>query len=180
MQLGRITAYAALGTAFGAVGASLYSELELTEVHSAFQWIAASVVLWLGLGTAGWVPAMAGLDRALAPLAGRVARLRTSLSAAGAEAALVAGLAWGLTPCAMVYGAIFNSLLVGDALQGGIMMFFFGLGTVPAVTATALGLHQASRGSFRMGREWSGMLMVSGGAVGLLLTVPGSPLCISG
>lgn len=179
MQLGRILSYTGLGIAFGTVGASLYGTVNFTGIHLVMQWTAAVVVIWLGLSTAGLAPSFAGLDRALTPIAGRVAGLRLAVGKSGPEGALLAGLVWGITPCAMVFGAIFNSLLTGDPWSGGIMMLAFGLGTVPAVAASSLALHRASRSGLGLGRTWSGALMILAGVVGLLLTVPGSPLCIT-
>jgi sulfite exporter TauE/SafE len=179
MQVGRVSAYGGLGVAFGTVGASLYAGFDLSGVHMAVQWIAALVVIWLGLSNIGLVPSMAGIDRALAPVAGQVSRLRSAVASGGPEASLLAGMVWGLTPCAMVYGAIFNSLLTGDAISGGLMMLAFGIGTVPAVVVSSLLLYRASRSRLRIGRELSGALMIGAGVLGLLLTVPGSPFCIS-
>jgi len=179
LQLGRVVAYAGLGVAFGFVGASLYGRLNLVVLHQAMQWAAALVIIWMGLSTAGLVPAMAGADRLLAPVAGRLARYRLAVSGGGPETTLVAGLVWGLTPCAMVYAAIFNSLLTGDPWMGGLLMLCFGLGTVPAVVVTTLVLVKAAGRRQRPGRVAAGAMLIGAGVLGLLLTVPGSPLCIT-
>lgn len=179
-QGGRIAAYTLLGGLFGVFGAGLYGIANLQSAHALMQWTAALTVMWMGLSIAGLVPAMMGLDRALAPIAGGLSRLRLSL-AGGYGQLGVAGLIWGLTPCAMVYAAIFNSLLAGSAVGGMAMMAAFGVGTIPAVTLSALGIFRLSRltGTAR-GRLLSGLVLVGVGVLGLLLTVPGSPLCISG
>src|SRR5690606_14019757 len=117
-----------------------YASLDLSALHQAMQWVAALVVIWMGLATAGMVPALAGADRLLAPIAGGLARYRMAASAGGPEAALATGLIWGLTPCAMVYAAIFNSLLTGDAWMGTLLMLSFGIGTIPAVVIATLAL----------------------------------------
>jgi sulfite exporter TauE/SafE len=179
MQLGRVTAYAGLGLVFGLVGASLYASLDLSALHQAMQWVAALVVIWMGLATAGMVPALAGADRLLAPIAGRLARYRMAASAGGPEAALATGLIWGLTPCAMVYAAIFNSLLTGDAWMGTLLMLSFGIGTIPAVVIATLALVKAAGRRHRRGRIAAGAMLIGAGVLGLLLTVPGSPLCIT-
>ncbi len=41
------------------------------------------------------------------------------------------GLAWGLVPCGMVYGALTLALLAGNAASGALVMGVFGLGTLP-------------------------------------------------
>ncbi len=179
LQLGRVAAYAGLGVTFGFLGASLYTSLNLAVMHQAMQWVAALVIVWTGLATAGLTPALAGADRVLAPLAGGLARYRMAASAGGPEVALLAGIVWGLTPCAMVYAAIFNSLLTGDPWMGGLLMLSFGLGTVPAVVVTTLTLLKAADRRHRPGRLAAGAMLVGAGLLGLLLTVPGSPFCIT-
>jgi len=45
------------------------------------------------------------------------------------------GLLNGLLPCGLVYMAVFGTLASGSAVQGAWYMVFFGLGTVPLMTA---------------------------------------------
>ena len=180
MQLGRIAAYGGLGLGFGLIGTGLYLRADFSGVHGIMQWSAAALMIWIGLGTAGLVPSFAGLDRLAVPLAGRLARLRAGISAAGPETGLLAGLIWGLTPCAMVYAAAFTSLLTGSVEDGVVLMLAFGLGTVPAVIASSLAFYRASRMGSRPGRKWAGAMQAGAGVLALLLTVPGSPLCITG
>jgi sulfite exporter TauE/SafE len=59
------------------------------------------------------------------------------------------GFAWGLMPCAMVYGALFTAMLTGSAVGGATVMAGFGAGTLPALTATALGIRSLVRANMR-------------------------------
>mgnify|MGYP004543829187 CR=1 FL=1 len=180
MQLGRVASYCLLGVLFGTFGAGIYRQLDLSAVHMGLQWIAAGVVLWMGFSTMGLVPAIHGFDRALAPLAGKVASARMVLSQGAPEIALLSGLVWGITPCAMVYTALFTSLLTGSTAGGTALMLGFGLGTIPAVIASSVALHRASRRRRFGDRRLAGGLLIAAGLLGLALTVPGSPLCITG
>lgn len=180
MQAGRIASYVMLGLLFGVFGAGLQVRLDATAVHLAMQWAAGGVIIWLGLSTAGLVPSLALADRVGMPLAQSLARVRMTLSQGGLEVALVAGMVWGATPCAMVYAAVFNALLTGNAGDGMLLMLAFGLGTVPAVVMSTLALVGARGMARRPGRRVAGALMVVAGILALLLTVPGSPLCITG
>lgn len=179
LQLGRIFSYMLLGLAFGIFGAGLQARLDMTAVHLVLQWTAAAAIVWLGLSTAGVLPSVTAFDRLAAPLAYRLAGIRTTLSAGGPETSLVAGMVWGLTPCAMVYMALFNSLLTGSAEGGVLLMAAFGLGTLPAVIASTLALLKARSMARRPGRRTAGLLMVGAGILAFALTVPGSPLCIT-
>ncbi|MDR3473163.1 MAG: sulfite exporter TauE/SafE family protein [Devosia sp.] len=181
-QAGRIASYALLGAAFGVFGAGLYGLVNFQAAHSILQWSAALTIVWTGLSIAGLVPTMFGLDRMLAPVAGAVAGLRRGWMPIGYPRLVLAGLIWGITPCAMVYAALFNSLLTGSVQGGLLMMAAFGLGTLPSVTIASLGLFRAGTSfrATRWGRLASGAVLIVAGAIGLLLTVPGSPLCIAG
>ncbi|MCS6762250.1 MAG: sulfite exporter TauE/SafE family protein [Candidatus Devosia symbiotica] len=180
LQTGRITAYGLSGLAFSLFGVGLYSSLNFAGTHAVLQWVAALVVIWTGLATAGVVPSLALADRMLAPLASAVGRWRGSPVLNMPEMALIAGFAWGATPCAMVYAALFNSVLTGNPLLGGLLMVSFGVGTIPGVVVSTLALYGSSRGRHRPGRRLAGAALVIGGVVGLLLTAPGSPFCITG
>lgn len=180
MQFGRIMSYGTLGLLFGVFGAGLQAKLDMTTMHLVMQWTAGAAIIWLGLSTAGFVPSFAGMDRLARPLAERLGGVRSRLSGGGPEIALLAGVVWGLTPCAMVYAALFNSLLTGNPGDGMLLMLAFGLGTVPAVVLSTLALVKARRMAHRPGRKAAGALMIAAGMLALLLTVPGSPLCISG
>ncbi|WEK06671.1 MAG: sulfite exporter TauE/SafE family protein [Candidatus Devosia phytovorans] len=179
MQAGRILSYVLLGAVVGLFGAGLQARLEMASVHMALQWVAGAVVLWLGLSTAGFVPSLALADRLTMPLASGLAGVRAALSGGGVELALISGLVWGITPCAMVYAALFNSLVTGNVADGMLLMLAFGLGTLPAVVLSTLTLIGARARRSRPGRQAAGVFMIVAGALALALTVPGSPLCIT-
>jgi sulfite exporter TauE/SafE len=179
MQLGRILSYALLGLAFGTFGAGLYRALDFSSVHTILQWLAAAIVVWTGFATAGLVPSFAGMDRALAPLAARTAQLRLFLSQSGPELDILSGLVWGLTPCPLVYIAIFNAMLLGSVEQSMAMMTTFGLVTSIPVMFAGLSLYKASGLRSRPGRALAGLAVAGAGLLAVALTTPGSPLCIT-
>ena len=49
------------------------------------------------------------------------------------------GILNGLLPCGMVYLALTSALATQDVIQGGLLMAFFGLGTIPALIMVAMG-----------------------------------------
>jgi uncharacterized protein len=55
----------------------------------------------------------------------------------GPMPALVTGVLNGLIPCGLVYLAMASALAAGNAFDGAIFMALFGLGTIPALLATA-------------------------------------------
>jgi uncharacterized protein len=138
-QAGRISAYIALGAAFGALGSQIYPHLSSAEAYRLLQWAGAAALMWVGLSTAGLVPAVSGLDRLLSPVSNFIARKATRFTRWPLAPFLV-GTAWGLMPCAMVYAALFTAALSGSATGGVTIMAGFGIGTLPAVMVTAFGI----------------------------------------
>lgn len=164
-QAARVTAYVAAGSVLGYAGSGLYGAFDQTAVHALLRWVAAAALGWIGLGLMGLAPPLTALDRVTGPIAGRLAGLQRG---AGAFAPLAAGLVWGLLPCGMVYGALFYAMLSGSAGGGATVMAGFGLGTIPAVTAAALGI-----GGLRRAAR-SARARIAVGAVLVVLAVIGA------
>ncbi|MBN8913827.1 MAG: sulfite exporter TauE/SafE family protein [Rhizobiales bacterium] len=135
---GRIASYALAGTLVGAMGAPAVAWLDREIAFRLVQWAGAVALMWIGLSTAGLLPSLSLLDRLLAPLANRLAR--TAVPRFGRyPTALMGGLAWGMMPCAMVYGALFTAMLSGSAAGGASVMAAFGAGTLPGLIAATAG-----------------------------------------
>lgn len=169
---GRILSYALAGALIGAIGAPAVAWLDREIAFRLVQWASAVALMWIGLSTAGLLPPLSIFDRVLAPLADRLAR--TALPRIGrAPAALIAGLAWGMMPCAMVYGALFTAMLSGSAAGGASVMTAFGIGTLPGLLAATAGFGAfASMGSRRGMRRLAGLAI--GGLGFLTVWVPHS------
>ncbi len=141
---GRVLMYMAGGAALGAAGSTLYVAFDHTSAFLVMRWAGAVALGWVGLSVAGFAPSLAIMDRVTAPIAGRL-RFASAAQATGGAGAFASGLLWGLLPCGMVYGALFYAMLTGDAWRGAVVMAGFGLGTLPSVTAVALGLSRFRR-----------------------------------
>lgn len=141
MHAGRLTTYMLLGAALGALGATAWSQQYLPVQRWLFAAGSATLVLsgiWLLRGSTfrlDWLERFAargagGLLRRVAP--GRPAPARAAARAGGRLARRYGtGLAWGMVPCGMVYGALPLALLAGNTLSGALVMGVFGLGTLP-------------------------------------------------
>ena len=161
---GRITSYVLAGVLIGAVGTPVVGWLDRELAFRLVQWAGAVALMWIGMSTAGLLPPMSGLDRVLAPLAERLAR--TTRGVRGKlMTPFAAGLAWGLMPCAMVYGALFMSLLTGAAAQGGLVMLAFGAGTLPGLLAASLGVRAIAAAGQRQALRTSAGLAIAGLAI---------------
>lgn len=124
---GRVTTYAILGAAAGALG----SVVELAGSLFGLQRIAAAV--------AGGVLVVWGLV-ALSDLAPRAdtggnlfTRVAGTLKGRVPGHPFLTGLFLGLLPCGLLYSALIAAVALGDAVKGAAALALFGLGTVPAL-----------------------------------------------
>jgi sulfite exporter TauE/SafE len=157
---GRLTMYVAAGMVLGAAGSAFYGAFDHAAAYLVMRWAAAVALGWIGLSVAGFAPSLAVVDRFAAPIAQSL-RFSPAPAFAGGTGAFASGLIWGVLPCGMVYGALFYAMLSGSALGGGAVMAGFGLGTLPSVTAVALGISSFRRlARIRQARVWVGLAII--------------------
>jgi sulfite exporter TauE/SafE len=180
-QMARIAAYVTAGTVLGAFGSAFYGLFDQQVAYRVLQWGAGVTLGWIGLSVAGLVPPIALLDRLMLPFTRRLVVAPAGGPRGGMAAPLMSGALWGLMPCAMVYGALFTAMLTGTAGGGATVMLGFGLGTLPAVTLSALGLTSlAATARGPAARMVVGLLIAAAGVLGIVLSAPGGPLCLTG
>lgn len=161
-HIGRLLSYASLGLIAGLLGTAV---LQLLMVGNNIPRILLGLVLvFVGMTMLG-LPFLTKLERfgmrfwqALAPLRKKVFPLTTF------PRALTAGLLWGFLPCGLVYGALLIAVVGHDPLTGAVLMFVFGLGTVPMLVAThkTVGWMRNQIGRLRL-RQLNGAIMVISG-----------------
>lgn len=172
---GRVLSYTAAGLLAGGLGGAL---LELTQIHHTrllLQLLAAGFMLALGLYLSGWWTGLLRIEqlgahvwRHLEPMGRRL------LPVSGISHAFVLGLLWGWLPCGLVYSVLIWSLASGGALQGGMLMLGFGLGTLPLLIT--LGIWSA-RLSTLLRQQWlralAGLLVMGYGVLMLVQSITG-------
>jgi sulfite exporter TauE/SafE len=142
-NLGRIASYAVAGAIVGFLSAQILQVTPPATARFISKIITGGFMIALGLYLAGWWPGLTALERLGGKLWVRIEPFgRRFLPVDHPLKALAAGLVWGWLPCGLVYSALAWSLAVGDAAQGALLMFFFGLGTLPMLLAigTATGI----------------------------------------
>ena len=141
-NLGRLSAYAALGALAGALGAAL----DLGGTLLGIQRVAAAV--------AGALIALWGTLALLESLGRRVPRLEPPLWLRGlvsrgiglvagrrpATRALAVGLLTGCLPCGWLYAFVVTAAGTGSAAAGATLMAVFWLGTLPVMVGLGVGL----------------------------------------
>jgi len=133
-HFGRILSYSIAGAATGALG-QLFSH-QMQQGLNILQFISGIFILLLGLYIANWWRALTLLEqqgkkiwRHIAPISKRFLPLKSPIYA------LPYGFLWGWLPCGLIYSTLSWSLASGSAIQGALVMAFFGLGTLPALLA---------------------------------------------
>jgi hypothetical protein len=167
---GRITSYTAAGVLAGLLGASSLFLQHLFPIEKLLYLLASLMLIVLGLYLAGLWQGVLVLEKAggllwqrLQPLSRKLLPLRSI------PHAFALGLVWGWLPCGLVYSVLVAALATGSALQGGLLMLAFGLGTLP--TLIAMGMAAVRLKAFLqhvMVRRISGVLVLGYGLLGLL------------
>ncbi|ASP47178.1 sulfite exporter TauE/SafE family protein [Cognaticolwellia beringensis] len=86
------------------------------------------------------------------------------------KSAFALGALWGWLPCGLVYSTLTWSLASADVLNGALIMFFFGLGTLPALLSVSLGtISVKSLLSHTLFRKLAAMLVVIYGIYTILI-----------
>ena len=129
-HLGRVTTYMGLGAIAATAGRFLPGPAWIPALA------ASLLLLWFSLTLAGLVPELAITPRFL------IRHGAGSLASPSAGAQLLFGLLNGLIPCGLVYAALAIPVALADPFAGALAMGSFGLGTVPLLTAAALGLRR--------------------------------------
>ena len=165
---GKLLAYVALGAIAGLGGLALAGTLAGPGVF--LRALSALLMIGIGLYIAGWWRGIARLEKAGArlwqPLLRRVRVLR--LDRPGNQ--LLAGMAWGLLPCGIVYSMLGMALASADMLKGSLLMASFGLGTMPFVMSAG-GLMKTVQNMFdnALVRQLAGGAMIVMGLAALLM-----------
>lgn len=130
-HFGRILAYALIGLLFGLVGKGLYLfgfQQQLSIIIGLIM-IAIVVVPQKYLRKYNFTQ----------PIFKIVSKLKSALGAAlkrkSPDTFLTIGFLNGFLPCGLVYIAVFGAIASLGALEGGLYMALFGIGTIPLMTS---------------------------------------------
>lgn len=135
-NLARITSYTLMGLAIGGLGVLVTDLVFLNKSQVVLKVIAGVFMILLGLYLANWWRVLTRVEQLgsvvwkyIEPLAHKVIPIKNI------PQAFVAGLVWGWLPCGLVYSVLVWSMSSGSALNGGLLMLSFGLGTLPNLIA---------------------------------------------
>lgn len=137
-NLSRIVGYSGMGALVGGFGNSALTATRALEFRGYAQFASGIVMILIGATLLINRQAFAPLERPGLKLLPLLIKLRAKLpKRAGWTRDIAAGLLWSLMPCGMVYAALSAAWLSVSAVQGGLIMFCFGVGTLPALLGLA-------------------------------------------
>ena len=128
---GRLLAYSIIGLIFGLLGKGLY----LFGMQQKLS-IAIGVLMIVFVLIPYRTFNKYNLSKPIYKLISKVKnRLGQELKKKSPDTFLTIGFLNGFLPCGLVYMALFGAIAMGDAAQGSLYMFLFGLGTIPLMTS---------------------------------------------
>lgn len=136
---GRVLSYTAAGALMGGIGALAIHWLAIREAQLLLQVVAGLFMIAMGLYLGGWWLGVVKLEKAGGPVWRRIEPLaRRVMPVRSPGQAFALGLLWGWLPCGLIYSVLIWAISAGSALQGGLLMLSFGLGTLPNLMAMGL------------------------------------------
>ncbi|WP_085299676.1 sulfite exporter TauE/SafE family protein [Cognaticolwellia mytili] len=137
-NFGRIVSYSIIG-ALVALTSSMATK-EIGVPVFALKILAGIFLILLGLYLGQWLMWLSHVEhigkklwRYISPNTKKFIPIKNTRSA------FALGALWGWLPCGLVYSTLTWALASADAINGALIMFFFGLGTLPALLSVSLG-----------------------------------------
>jgi hypothetical protein len=138
-NIGRISSYTMFGLLAGSFGQASSLLLHAHALQTGLTIMAAIFMFAMGLYLAGWWHGLLKLEQLGQPLWRRLEPLtRGMIPVRNLKQAYIVGAVWGWLPCGLVYSVAIFALSSGSAINGGVLMFSFGLGTLPNLLAAGL------------------------------------------
>ncbi|WP_297958080.1 sulfite exporter TauE/SafE family protein [uncultured Neisseria sp.] len=139
LNLGRISSYVFIGLLVGAIGQIGISLDQTRWLQNGLYLSANLLLLFLGLYLAGISSLVTRIESIGRPVWKRLnPLLNRLLPIQSVPACFGVGMLWGWLPCGLVYSASLYALGSGNALEGGLYMLAFALGTLPNLLAIGL------------------------------------------
>ncbi len=168
---GRMSTYAFLGAVGGAAGLFLAQyNTSLVNVQRVFSILAGVIMIIIGASILGLfrlsLLSKLGLETLFAPM------FRQFLNARSTGGFFLAGLANGFLPCGLVYAFLAKAVASASVGRGAVLMFAFGLGTVPAMVAIGCGSAMLSRHARYRVFQFAACMVIVVGVVTIGRAVP--------
>ncbi|SEL92220.1 hypothetical protein SAMN05216262_1344 [Colwellia chukchiensis] len=168
-HLGRIGSYSVIGALVAFTSSMAAKNIGIPIAF--LKTIAGIFLILLGLYLGQWLMWLSrierlgkGLWRHISPITKRFIPIKNLKSA------VCLGALWGWLPCGLVYSTLTWALASADALNGALIMLFFGLGTLPALFTVSLGtLNVKALLSHSLFRQLAAILLLTYGIYTILI-----------
>lgn len=145
-NLGRLLSYAIIGGIIGGLTFSLTALVDMQSTLIGLRFFAALLMIALGLYIGRWWFGLLQFEKIGQKIWPKIAPLGKSLLPLKKQwHALPFGLVWGWLPCGLVYSMLTWSAVTGTFTQGALIMFSFGLGTLPIMLSSGLSANKLIR-----------------------------------
>jgi sulfite exporter TauE/SafE len=165
---GRILSYAMAGVVAGFIGATSFFLSHILPIQKALYLVSSGMLILLGLYLAGFWHGLTYLEKIGSVLWKYIQPYsKKFIPIKNLNQAFILGGLWGWLPCGLVYSVLIAAIATGSAVNGGLLMLAFGLGTLP--TLLAMGLAAVKLKSFLQNiwvRRASGLLVIAFGLAG--------------
>jgi sulfite exporter TauE/SafE len=138
-NFGRVLTYTVLGGVVALVVGGVGTALQVPGWSRWLRLATAVMILLIGLRYLfGW-NAIAAVEKAGAGLWRKISPLAMKAAARpGPSGRLMLGMSWGFLPCGLVYTMMLTSASMGSFASGALVMFAFGVGTLPSMLGLTL------------------------------------------
>ncbi len=138
-NLGRLLSYAILGLISAWILAQVGEVLNVPEWGKVLRLATALMILLIGLQFLFNWQLLSVIERGGAKVWKLILPIAVHASSlSGGSGRLLLGLCWGLLPCGLVYSILLTAAAAGAPLSGALVMFVFGLGTLPSMLGMSL------------------------------------------
>ncbi len=166
---GRILSYAFLGIVVASLGQTVVKAIP--NIAAPVRFASGLLIVIVGLQVAFNWRFLAPVEKAGAKIWNHIApAAKGLLPVTSTPKALGLGLLWGWLPCGLVYSVLLLAATTANAVNGGLVMLAFGVGTMPAMIMTGISASKLSRFMSRK-QLGAGLLIILIGLLTLAMPV---------
>ena len=145
-NIGRVTSYTILGVIFGYLGSVVSVGMQTKGILFIFVGI---LMILMGLSLWGKIKFLTYLESSIAETNFFKKTFRSLLDKQSLSSFYFLGMLNGFIPCGFVYFFLAGAVATTSALYGGIVMFVFGLATIPVLFSLGFVVGFLKSGKFR-------------------------------
>lgn len=177
-NFGRIFAYTIAGLLIGFIGEQLLNfQSAIGQIKLVLYLLSAIVMIGMGLYLLGFPFILLPLEKLgkyiwkyIQPLATNlmISKKVTNKNSKQFFKTFILGFLWGWLPCGLVYSALISALTSTSIISGSLLMFAFGLGTLPNLLLSSFLLYKLNENYKRIMRYVGGVIILLYGFVNLV------------